>query len=332
MTALPAKGDLDGTTGGHNQGIFKTAIGGVRDYLAGLFGTLGTQADAIDKLKLLDPQMMLNFGISFSVGSNALTATVADSKGVALSATNPGFAMMRHATLSNGQQALRTATANFSTVISSGSTGGHASATEEYLHWYLIDFSGTLELAWSTKDFGESGIVSTTAEGGGGAADSATVMYSTTARAAVPFRKLATTKDTQTTAGLWTAIPTAAQPGPKSVVVEENRWENQQYNPTATLTDGATINWNLRTQPVAKVTLAGNRTMAAPTFMRDGASYVLRVIQDGTGGRTISWNAAFKWEGGIAPLLSTTGGAVDIFSFHSDGTNMHGVLMSGGSA
>jgi hypothetical protein len=213
MTALPAKGDLDGTTGGHNQGMFKTAIGNMRDYLAGLFGTGGTPATALDAIKLLDPSFILNFGISFSVGSNALTATVADSKGSALSSTNPGFAMMRHATLSNGTMNLRTATANFSTVISSGSTAGHQSAIEGYLHWYLIDNAGTLELAWSSKDYGESGIVTTTAEGGAGAADSATVMYSTTGRTNVPFRKLATTKDTQTTAGNWTAIPSTVQPG-----------------------------------------------------------------------------------------------------------------------
>ena len=33
----------------------------------------------------------------------------------------------------------------------------------------------------------------------------------------------------------------------------------------ATLTDGSTIAWDVSTSPVAKVTLAGNRTLAAPT-------------------------------------------------------------------
>jgi len=331
MTALPAKGDLDGTTGGHNQGMFKTAIGGVRDYLSGLFGTAGTPASAIDALKALDPQMVLNFGVSFAVGSNALTATVKDSKGADLSASTPGFVMQRHATLNNGTQALRTATANFSTVISSGSTAGHASAVEGYLHWYLID-SGTQELAWSTKDYGDSGIVTTVAEGGAGAADSATVMYSTTARTSVPFRKIATTKDTQTTAGLWAAIPSVVQPGPKNLVVEENVWDRQQYNPTQTLTDGANIAWNLQTQPVAKVILGGNRNLDNPTFMRDGSSGILRVIQDGTGTRLLTWGSAYLFEGNVDPVLSTAINSVDIFAWHSDGTSVHMMFASRGSA
>ena len=36
------------------------------------------------------------------------------------------------------------------------------------------------------------------------------------------------------------------------------------YNESS-LTDGATINWNAETQDVCKVTLGGNRTLAAPT-------------------------------------------------------------------
>jgi hypothetical protein len=92
-----------------------------------------------------------------------------------------------------------------------------------------------------------------------------------------------------------------------------------------TLTDGATINWDLDANQVTKVTLGGNRTMAAPTNMKDGGTYILRIIQDGTGTRTVTWNAVFKWSGGTAPTLSTSAGAIDIITFISDGTNMYGV-------
>lgn len=100
----------------------------------------------------------------------------------------------------------------------------------------------------------------------------------------------------------------------------------QQNFGTATLTDGANIDWNLATQQVAKVTLGGNRTMNAPTHLVDGGTYALRVIQDGTGSRTITWNAVFKWAGGTAPTLSTGAGDVDILTFISDGTNMYGTF------
>lgn len=89
-----------------------------------------------------------------------------------------------------------------------------------------------------------------------------------------------------------------------------------------TLTDQATITWNVNRGAVATVTLAGNRTMAAPTNLRNGAAYILTVVQDGTGSRTLTWNSIFKWEGGTAPTLTTTAGAYDIFTFVSDGTNL----------
>ena len=61
------------------------------------------------------------------------------------------------------------------------------------------------------------------------------------------------------------------------------------------LTDASTITWNAATQEVCKVTLAGNRTMAAPTNSTTGQFISILVIQDGTGGRTISWNAVFEF-------------------------------------
>lgn len=80
------------------------------------------------------------------------------------------------------------------------------------------------------------------------------------------------------------------------------------------LTDAASIAWNMATSHIAKVTLGGNRTVAAPTNQKDG-NFILHVIQDGTGSRTLSWNSAFKWPLGVAPTLSTTPGARDVFSF-----------------
>lgn len=95
---------------------------------------------------------------------------------------------------------------------------------------------------------------------------------------------------------------------------------------TSALTDGATINWDLSAAPVARVTLGGNRTVAAPTNMTDGYTYILEIIQDGTGSRTLTWNAAFLWPSGIAPTLSTGAGKVDIITFVSNGTQMKGVF------
>ena len=93
-----------------------------------------------------------------------------------------------------------------------------------------------------------------------------------------------------------------------------------------TLADGATINWDMNLGSIANVTLGGNRTMAAPTNLKKGV-YVLHVLQDGTGSRTITWNAVFKWPFAVAPVLSTGINKRDILSFVCDGTNLYGSYM-----
>ncbi len=97
-----------------------------------------------------------------------------------------------------------------------------------------------------------------------------------------------------------------------------------------TLTDGATISWNCSLGQNATVTLAGNRTVAAPTNQTASTFYMLEVIQDATGSRTLAWNSIFKFANATAPTLSTTPLAHDYFCFESDGTNMREVGRSQG--
>ena len=93
-----------------------------------------------------------------------------------------------------------------------------------------------------------------------------------------------------------------------------------------TLTDGATINWNVALGTVATVTLGGNRTMAAPTNLKVG-TLILHIIQDGVGGRSITWNSVFKWPAGVAPTLTATANRRDMISFVCDGTNLYGAYI-----
>lgn len=99
-------------------------------------------------------------------------------------------------------------------------------------------------------------------------------------------------------------------------------------DPTTTLTDGATVNWNMNNGTVATLTLGGNRTMAAPTNL-SVRTFILVLIQDGTGSRTVTWNSVFKWPGGVAPVLSTAAGAKDVISMFCDGTNLYGSYLRG---
>lgn len=98
--------------------------------------------------------------------------------------------------------------------------------------------------------------------------------------------------------------------------------KTQNFNATG-LTDGATIAWDASINQVCSVTLAGNRTMAAPTNQVDGGFYHLTVIQDGSGSRTLTWNAVFKFPSDTAPTLTTTASEQDELTFRSNGTNMY---------
>ena len=86
----------------------------------------------------------------------------------------------------------------------------------------------------------------------------------------------------------------------------------QQYFGNSTLTDAATISWDVSSAQVATFTfVSSNRTMGAPTNLVNGAYYGLAVIQN-AGSNTLTWNSVFKWTGGAAPTLSSAASAKDL--------------------
>lgn len=83
-----------------------------------------------------------------------------------------------------------------------------------------------------------------------------------------------------------------------------------------TLTDQATVAIDLALGNHHQIVLGGNRTLGAPTNVVAGQSGVIRVVQDGTGSRVLSYNAIFKFPGGTAPTLTTAANSVDLLAFH----------------
>ena len=79
----------------------------------------------------------------------------------------------------------------------------------------------------------------------------------------------------------------------------------------ASLTDGATIAVNFNTAQNFIVQLAGNRALGNPTNCVAGQTGSIVVVQDGTGGRTLSYGTSWDFIGGTAPTLSTGVSAVD---------------------
>ena len=79
------------------------------------------------------------------------------------------------------------------------------------------------------------------------------------------------------------------------------------------LSDGSTITVDVRAGTHFSVTLGGNRTFGDPsnTSGAIGSSGSIFIVQDGTGSRTASFHADYKFPGGTAPTLSTAANAVD---------------------
>lgn len=157
-------------------------------------GTLATLDDLSSKIQ----------PISAVAAANAMTLTL-----------NPTTLDFRSATLGSGAVNTRRVASAISTVISSGSTGGTSNALASRIILLAIDNAGTVELAWVNQAGGvnldETTLITTVAEGGAGAADSASTIYSTTARTNVPFRVVGYFDSTQAVAGTWATQPSAIQ-------------------------------------------------------------------------------------------------------------------------
>jgi len=101
----------------------------------------------------------------------------------------------------------------------------------------------------------------------------------------------------------------------------------------ASLVDGATITPDFGANQNFTVTLGGNRTLANPsnvTSDKVGQVGSVFVVQDGTGGRTLSFGSDWEFIGAAAPTLSTAANAVDRIDYIvRSTTSIHAVVTKG---
>jgi len=90
---------------------------------------------------------------------------------------------------------------------------------------------------------------------------------------------------------------------------------SRAYNPILTLTDAASITSDFAKGNNFLVTLAGNRTLAAPSNAVAGQSGSIYIIQDGSGSRTLSYNTVWQFVSATVPTLSTGAGDVDMLVY-----------------
>lgn len=171
-----------------------------------IVGSDRAESGVNDDITSLLPQVLVSKiqPITASVAANALTITL-----------NPTSLDFRSATLGDGTVNTRQVNAAISLTISSGSNLGTINAQKSRIAVLAIDNAGTVELAAVNiaggNDLSETGLITTVAEGGAGTADSANVIYSSTARTNVSYRVVGYVESTQATAGTWATAPSTIQ-------------------------------------------------------------------------------------------------------------------------
>ena len=93
---------------------------------------------------------------------------------------------------------------------------------------------------------------------------------------------------------------------------EQNQWID--------LTDGATINIDASLGKKFRVTIAGNRTFTISNVTA-GMGFMLRIKQDATGGRTVTFFPTISWPNNVIPTLSSGVSKADTFGFTAQTNN-----------
>lgn len=146
------------------------------------------------------------------------------------------------------------------------------------------------------------------------ATDAEAIAKADTARAVTPSN-LAALAASLTFAGFIEAATAAEYRANTAGVIALTPAEVWSAAAEVTLTDAATIAVDMSTFINAVVTLGGNRTLGNPTNEKVGQTGYIRIVQDGTGSRTLAYGTDWEFAGGTAPVLTTTAAAQDLLFY-----------------
>ena len=180
--------------------------------------TTGQQGTLVGKQLMFGD--VINGTITESNATNAVTYSLKTLAGNDPSSTDQVLVCFRSATATSGIYVYRNITSATSLTISSGSTLGATNSVAFNVWLVLFDDSGTIRMGAincrsgvSIYQLGALPVVSSTAEGGAGAADSAHVFYTGTAVTSKPYVVLGYCEygSGLATAGSWNVSPSIIQ-------------------------------------------------------------------------------------------------------------------------
>lgn len=290
----PATGDL----------YYNSSTGSLQVYTGSAFSAVNSN--------IFDgPSFAQNYTLTASVAANALTIALKTKAGTDPSSTDPVIVSFRNATSGTGDYTTLSITSALSVVVSSGSTLGHISGLGHDIWVYLFNDAGTARLGVSQTLFQESSALSSTAEGGAGAADSNSTIYTGTAVTSKAFRVLGRMRSNQTTAGTWATAPSAIDINP--IKLQRCAFEYSSSS-GQTLTNSATTTITFPTRDQDSMNTVSSGVFTAPN---DGdyvfnASYRL----NSTGTSTTRIHTDLLKNGSTIVARSTSTTIAGGFSYH----------------
>ena len=304
LIATGAQAGTWGTTTNTNFDIIDRALNGVGSVtLSGTTHTLTTSDGALSDGMF----KVLVLGGSPS-GTNTITISPNTADKLYFVYNNSG----QTATFTQGSGSdVSIATGSAKIIYADGA--GTGAAVSDFTNLLSIGLGGTAITATAAEINKLDGVTGTTAE----------LNYVDTTAGTVEASKAVIVDSNKDTSGIrnLTITGTLNSGTPALLATAQEFTATQNFNET-TLTDASTIAWDASANQVTKVTLGGNRTLGAATNQVQGGVYVLTIIQDGTGSRTVTFNSTYKFSASV-PTLSTTASTRDILVFLSDGTNMY---------
>ena len=97
--------------------------------------------------------------------------------------------------------------------------------------------------------------------------------------------------------------------------------------PFQALAFAAVLDWDVAATRNGLLTMTGDITSFSVSNDTDGGAYTMRIAQDGTGGRTIAWPAAWLWPGGGPADLTAAANAIDMVAVRRIGADIYAVLV-----
>lgn len=99
---------------------------------------------------------------------------------------------------------------------------------------------------------------------------------------------------------------------------QDNDWTGAQYSTPVSVAYASTVTLNLAAGNNFSIgTLTGAIILANPTNQRPGQSGAIRLVQDGSGNKTITWGTEWRFvNNGTHPLLSTQASAIDYLFYY----------------